>query len=537
MLFAVSTVVFHDRITAFQVARGAGEEAEVSAFQVARGAGEEAEVSASIWIRAGLVVVPALLYLWMARRLRQGSRRAYLRVRVLAAVGAVAVGYLIASGQYPVWLRVVQAAQFAALLALLFLVTRPEVRALFPKRPRPPGGDRRAALVLVVLAPVVAEVTLGSTPVSRIWLLLLWLPIYGAGVLLIRELARRSGTGWAGILVLGLAYGIVEEGIALQALSSPTLYGAGDWAPRLLGLNSAYTEVMLPYHAVFSVAIPILLTELMFPASRSAPYLRRGGLIATAVTAVLGVGLLRLAVPPSEDPGYTIPAPVLIGCVLAVAALGLLALAVLPRRAPRPPSPGRAPGPWWLAAFGLVSVLGFLVLLYPFAGAGRSAFTHGDWTYLPMAAAALLAVVAALLIGRWSRTRDWNDRHSLALAAGALVAHTAFGAVTIPDTTLDLLGLIALGAAMVAGLVSLARTITRRKHMFGRGKNKNEAWTGVVAEKKRSSPDGQNMYHHVLVRTDDGQVKDVRVKGRLWRTLEVGDRLRKVAGETQPGKA
>jgi len=440
VLFAAATVVFHDRIVAYQLVRGAG---------------DEAGLSASVWIRAAMVGVAALLYLWLARRLRQGSRRAYLRVRALAAVGAVAVGYLIASGQYPVWLRVVQGAQLAALLTLLYLVTRPEVRALFPKVPRPPGGDRRAALVLVVLAPLVAEVTLGSTPVSKIWLLLLWLPVYGAGVLLIREIARRLGIGWAGILLLGLAYGIVEEGIALQALSSPTLYGAGDWAPRLLGLNSSYTEVMLPYHAVFSVAIPILLTELLFPATASAPYLRRGGLVATAVTAVLGAGLLRLAVPPSEDPGYTIPAPVLIGCVAAIAALG--ALAVLTRRAPRPPSTGTPPAPSPLVAVGLVTTFAFLALLYPFAGSERSGFTQGDWTFLPMAAAALLAVTTAVLVSRWSRTGDWTGRHTLALASGALVAHTAFGALTIPDTAVDLIGLTALGAAMVAGLAALAR--------------------------------------------------------------------------------
>lgn len=445
VLFAAATVVFHDRIVAYQLARGAG---------------DEADLSASIWIRAAMVAVPALLYLWFARRLRQGSRRAYLRIRAIAAIGAVAVGFLIASGQYPVWLRVVQGAQLAALLTLLFLVTRPEVRALFPKVPRPPGGDRRAALVLVVLAPLVAEVTLGSTPVSKIWLLLLWLPIYGAGVLFIREIARRFGIGWVGVLLLGLAYGVVEEGIALQALSSPTLYGAGAWAPRLLGLNSSYTEVMLPYHAVFSVAIPILLTELLFPATASAPYLRRGGLIATAVTALLGVGLLRLAVPPSEDPGYMIPTPILAGCLVAIAALG--ALAVLTRRTPRPTN-GTPPPKWSLVVFGLVATFGFLALLYPFAGSERSGFTSGDWTYLPMAAAALLAVATAVLVARWSRTRAWTGRHALALASGALVAHTAFGAITIPDTTLDLIGLIALGAAMVAGLAALARRTPDRK--------------------------------------------------------------------------
>ena len=72
--------------------------------------------------------------------------------------------------------------------------------------------------------------------------------------------------------------------------------------------------------------------------------------------------------------------------------------------------------------------------------------------------------------------------------------------------------------------------------MFGRGKHRDEAWVGVVAEKKRSSPDGQNMYHHVSVELADGQRKDVRVRGKLWRTLEVGDRLSKPAGENDPVK-
>jgi len=39
---------------------------------------------------------------------------------------------------------------------------------------------------------------------------------------------------------------------------------AAGWAPRLFGLNTAYTELNLVYHAVFSVTIPIVLVELLF---------------------------------------------------------------------------------------------------------------------------------------------------------------------------------------------------------------------------------------------------------------------------------
>jgi hypothetical protein len=53
------------------------------------------------------------------------------------------------------------------------------------------------AFVLVLTAPVVAEILAGSTPLSQPTVLAILLPLYlllyGAGALLIRELVRRSG--------------------------------------------------------------------------------------------------------------------------------------------------------------------------------------------------------------------------------------------------------------------------------------------------------------------------------------------------------
>ena len=55
--------------------------------------------------------------------------------------------------------------------------------------------------------------------------------------------------------------------------------------------------------------------------------------------------------------------------------------------------------------------------------------------------------------------------------------------------------------------------------MFKRGRSRNDAWEGVVTSKKRSSPDGQNMYHRIAVTLSDGSSKEVRVRRALWRTL------------------
>ena len=46
--------------------------------------------------------------------------------------------------------------------------------------------------------------------------------------------------------------------------------------------------------------------------------------------------------------------------------------------------------------------------------------------------------------------------------------------------------------------------------MFNRGLGKSDAWEGVVTDKERSSSDGQNMYHHVVVTLPDGTVKVIR---------------------------
>ncbi|MGR6920088.1 hypothetical protein ACU635_38140 [[Actinomadura] parvosata] len=347
--------------------------------------------------------------------------------------------------------------------------------------PAPPTGGRRAALLLAVITPVIAELTLGNPPLSQIWLMLLWIPIYGAGTVLIRELVRRRRGGWPSILLLGLAYGIVEEGLVLQALSSPTMYGVAGWAPRILGLNSAYAELNLPYHAVFSVALPILLADLAFPSLRERPYLKRTGIVVAAVVFVLGGVLLRLTVAASIDPGYQAPAGVLAAYVAAVALLAVVALRILPPRpAPRMgshPAPdaasrsepsGAAPVPWVAGVLGAGVGFGYLALLFPFGGAVRPAFTHGGWVALPMLVAAAVAVGAGWLVRRWAASGGWTDRHSLFLAGGALAGHTAFGVVANAATLADKLELSALGVVTIALVALLGRRTEKTARKISR---------------------------------------------------------------------
>jgi hypothetical protein len=117
--------------------------------------------------------------------------------------------------------------------------------------------------------------------------------LYGGGAILICEMVRRWGGGWPSILLLGAAYGAIEEGLLEPSWFTPALrthpYGVA------LGVFWTYAAWNIGYHAVFSIAIPILLTELAFPAWRDKPWLGRTGMsVLGAVYAVnaAAIGLL-----------------------------------------------------------------------------------------------------------------------------------------------------------------------------------------------------------------------------------------------------
>jgi hypothetical protein len=82
-----------------------------------------------------------------------------------------------------------------------------------------------AALGLAFLSPLVGEYLLGNISIRDLVAVPFLVPMYGGGALLIRELARRTGRGWPTILVLGLAYGVIEPGVFDGSLFNPSFEG------------------------------------------------------------------------------------------------------------------------------------------------------------------------------------------------------------------------------------------------------------------------------------------------------------------------
>ncbi len=258
-----------------------------------------------------------------------------------------------------------------------------------------------------------------------------------------------------------MAYGIVEEGLALQSFFNPALYhAAARWGGLIFGINGVYTEAMLIYHPIWSIAIPVLLTDLLFPSRLNTPYLGRFGLVVTALFYVFGVLLTMLGAHTSLAPGYWAP-PVLLGfAALAVLVLVVIALGVLPRAVPLPPLQTNAPQPWMLflvSGIGSFACLALLLLLGP----AVPAFTHAPLVLLSMLSALVLVAIVAWLVYHWSHSHTWSDNHLLALLSGALIAHTLVGILNSHDPTTRL-GLVVLGLLMIILLILLARRIQAR---------------------------------------------------------------------------
>ena len=126
---------------------------------------------------------------------------------------------------------------------------------------------------------------------------------YGLAVVLIREARIRWRKGWASVLLLGAAYGIINEGIGAATLFNPDSSSLGPLGTygRLLGVNWVWaTGIILIVHPLFSVALPILQHRLAFPAIKEKSLvgslglrLAFVGLGIDAVATLLFVGTIR----------------------------------------------------------------------------------------------------------------------------------------------------------------------------------------------------------------------------------------------------
>lgn len=134
-------------------------------------------------------------------------------------------------------------------------------------------------MFLVLLTPGIPEYLSASSQITLLFLspvafflfLLANIGLYGSGVILIREAKVRWKKGWASVFLMGVAYGIVEEGIALWTLFNPNAPPVGNLGVygHWMGVNWVWTMGLLIFHSVYSIGLPIFLFGLVFPELKS----------------------------------------------------------------------------------------------------------------------------------------------------------------------------------------------------------------------------------------------------------------------------
>ena len=280
-------------------------------------------------------------------------------------------------------------------------------------REKPKGGKRGIwpALALFFVAPLVAEFLLGNLPIRLVPALVVLAPMYGGGALLIREVVRRTGGGWARILVLGMAYAILEEAFTTQSLFNPNYLklNLGLLAPAYvpsLGIGAWWTLWMLMVHGIWSISTPIALIEACVPDRARTPWLGRVGLGVVAVVFLFGVVTTTLMGYRQDHFMASIPQFASAAIVILLFILLAFKVPVMRRDAATRP----APSPWLL---GLVSLA--------FASAAMLVPMRWGWG----AVAALLALIFGMLlaVAAWARKGEMGLAHQLALGAGAALAY------------------------------------------------------------------------------------------------------------------
>ena len=281
----------------------------------------------------------------------------------------------------------------------------------------------RPEILLIALSITLPELLSGSTPVVALLnplAVLTLVGLYGMGALVIREVARRWGRGWGAILPLGLAYGVVEEGIATRTWVDPRSKPVGFLGSygHLAGVSWDWAAVLTVFHAVYSIALPILLVGLAFPETRERDFLSDRGLGTAFVLYLATVTFDFFAIDPGYFEGYAVLA-FLIGLALALAAIAR----ALPRGLLRASTeaPSRSPRFFLLLGglFALVWTLFYLVVprITPFFE-------------ITIAGEAGNAIVVLWVLRR-TLGRGGNELHQTYLAAGLLLWYIPWNLVLI----------------------------------------------------------------------------------------------------------
>lgn len=305
-------------------------------------------------------------------------------------------------------------------------------------------------LVFCLFAGLIAEtfVTASTSPVHFLlnpFTIPFNIVFYGTFDLLAREILVRRHARLVRVVLLGAAYGLINEGVA-----------AGTWYvvhPQgyifIGGIDWAWALVITLFHMIMSVIVPIAFLEILFPSTHGQPLLNRWGITACVVlllgcivTAILLLAPLPLSILPYR---LTVLVVAVLFSLVALAAPLKDTATVLapsqstPANSPNTPevalSPQRLPGLWQLRSVGFLAIFAFFFLSYLFP-AIIAEILKSRPSGLVIAQGidcAVFLAFGAIVVVRgwtWSQRAGWSPRQNLALLLGGVTFTTLLLNVT-----------------------------------------------------------------------------------------------------------
>ncbi len=313
--------------------------------------------------------------------------------------------------------------------------------------------ETKALILLLLLPPLTGELLSASlppleflNPISIFFTVL----IYGCGTLLIREAKARWRMQWS-VILLAMAYGILEEGLMVKSFFNPCWIDMGSLSgyAMFLGTQWPWVIFLIIFHATVSTLIPLTIVAMLFPQLENKPLLGKKG-TALALAAVAFVTILGMAVfgsAGSDQPFFPNPL-LLIASFIAVAVLSWLAIKF---SASRITSTGKLLPPIAFGLFAFAFQMVNLLLPNQFAQAGINPIAT-ILSQLAIAAAGIAFAYSQLL------NKGATKKHLTAFVFGTILFYAI-----IFDPIVDLSGVPFM---LATGLTALALSIVWRNRVL-----------------------------------------------------------------------
>ncbi len=311
------------------------------------------------------------------------------------------------------------------------------------------------ALFLFFLSPIIGELLSGSAPPAEFFTsfgFTIITLLYGGGAVITRELKTRWCKGVGTTLLLGAAYGVLEEGLMIASFQNPNHLDLGVLGVfgRWLGVNWVWATELTMYHSIISITIPILLTEYIYPAQKNKQWLtgRWKTILHTLFIADVTIGFVLF----TQFNHFTPPLPQYTLFIAAFLALIYAAYRLPADWARRGTKPMRAPRYYFALTFLGSIAMGFIFWVLP----ANLSFTGASIVVI------LLGVTLQLGLLRHLVGYDWHTAtrlHYHRLISGSLTVFILFSYLqeldqNRPDNTA---GMAVVGTIFLIGLILAGR--------------------------------------------------------------------------------